>query len=182
MKVLLVYGTTEGQTEKVVKFMAQRMRQRGHQALPARAGGAQLLPEPREFDAVVIAASVRAGRYQPAVSHFVRQHLAAIGAKANAFVSVSLAAASHDADDTAGLKKCVAAFIRASGWTPQQIHHVAGAFRYTKYGFITRWLMRRIASRKGVSTDTSCDLELTDWDDVARFTDSFAARAAPQAA
>jgi len=175
MKVLLVYGTTEGQTEKVVKFMAQRLTRQGHLALSMRAGVAQPPRDVAEFDVVVVAASVRAGRYQPGVVHYVRQHLAAIGTKPNAFVSVSLAAASHDPDDLAGLKKCVAGFCHATGWTPGQIHHVAGAFRYTQYGFVTRWMMKRIATRKGVSTDTSRDLELTDWDEVARVADALTA-------
>ena len=182
MKVLLVYGTTEGQTEKVVKFVAERLTRQGHQALTVRIGGTQAMPEIRDFDAIVVAASVRAGRYQLAVTQFVKRHLGAICAKPNAFLSVSLAAASDDAGDVAGLEKCAAAFIRATRWTPDQIHHVAGAFRYTRYGFVTRWAMRRLAARKGVSTDTSHDLELTDWDDVAMFASAFAARADPQVA
>jgi len=182
MKVLLVYGTTEGQTERVVRFVAERFTHQGHQTLTVRAGSAPAVPELRDFDAIVVAASVRAGRYQLAVTQFVKQHLAAIRAKPNAFVSVSLAAASDDPSDVAGLEKCVAAFSGATGWTPTQIHHVAGAFRYTRYGFITRWVMRRIASRKGMSTDPRRDVELTDWDDVARFADAFAARVDSQAA
>jgi len=87
---------------------------------------------------------------------------------------VSLTAAGHEADDVAGLKKCVADFIQASGWTPQRIHHVAGAFRYTAYGLLTRYVMKYIAWRKGAPTDTHRDHELTDWDDVAHFADTFA--------
>jgi len=35
-------------------------------------------------------------------------------------------------------------------------------------------VMKYIAWRKGAPTDTHRDYELTDWDDVARFADTFA--------
>ena len=124
--------------------------------------------------AVIIAASVHAGRYQPAVVRFVSQHLAAIDSRPNVFLSVSLAAATEDEDDAQGLRQCVAGFTQQTGWTPGIIHHVAGAFRYTSYDFLKLWAMKYIAWRKGAPTDSSRDYELTDWADLARFADSFA--------
>ncbi len=174
MRVLVVYGTAEGQTQKIASFVSDRLARQGHQVVTANAAAAPSLPDPRQFDAILIAASIHLGRYQAEVIRFVREHRAAIGAKTNAFLSVSLAAAGHEPDDVGGLKKCVADFVQASGWTPELIHHVAGAFRYTAYGFLTRCVMRYIAYRKGAPTDTHHDHELTDWEDLARFADSFA--------
>jgi len=173
MKLLLLYGTTEGQTEKVARFVAEHWARQGHQTAVVNAIDAAAGVDPSMVDAVIVAASLHAGRYQSAVLHFVREHLAAITARPNAFLSVSLAAASDDADDVQGLKKCVAEFIHQTGWTPQCIHHVAGAFRYSSYDFLKRWAMKYIAYRKGASTDTSRDHELTDWADLARFADAF---------
>jgi menaquinone-dependent protoporphyrinogen oxidase len=178
MRVLVVYGTTEGQTRKIADFVAQRLARRGHEVVSANAGGVPSLPDPRRFDAILIAASVHLGRYQAAVIRFVREHRAAIAARANAFLSVSLAAAGHEPDDIAGLRKCVTDFTQATGWTPHRMHHVAGAFRYTAYPFLTRCIMQYKAYRKGAPTDTRHDYELTDWDDVARFADTFASTAA----
>ena len=175
MKLLIVYGTTEGQTEKVSRFVADRLEERGHQALAVNATEATHGADPRDFDAVIIAASVHAGHYQSASIHYVREHLAAIDARPNAFLSVSLAAAGDDKDDIEGLRKCVADFIHETGWTPHRIQHVAGAFRYTAYDFLKRWAMKYIAYRKGGPTDTSRDYDLTDWDDLTCFVDSFAA-------
>ena len=174
MQVLLVYGTTDGQTEKIVGFVVDRLRRQGHQVVAANAGDGPPLPDPRNFDAILVAASVHLGRYQAAVIRFVRERRAAISARANAFLSVSLSAAGHDPDDAAGLQMCVANFIRATGWAPHRIHHVAGAFRYTAYHFLTRYVMKYKAYRKGAPTDTRHDYELTDWDDLARFVDTFA--------
>ena len=99
--------------------------------------------------------------------------MTAIDTRPNAFLSVSLAAAGDDKEDVEGLKKCVADFTHETGWTPNRIHHVAGAFRYTSYDFLKRWAMKYIAYRKRGPTDTSRDYELTDWDDLTQFARSF---------
>jgi menaquinone-dependent protoporphyrinogen oxidase len=137
MQILLVYGTNEGHTQKIAAFVASHLERRGHHVTTANASDARTPPDPHRFDAVLVAASVHLGRYQAAVTEFVRNHRAAISARANGFLSVSLAAAGHDPNDIGGLKKCVADFVQATGWTPQVIHHVAGAFRYTAYRFLT---------------------------------------------
>ena len=89
MKLLLVYGTSEGQTQKISRFVADRLVQQGHQALVVNANEPTPAADPRDFDAVIIAASVHAGRYQSAIIHYVREHLAGIGARQR--ISVSLA-------------------------------------------------------------------------------------------
>jgi menaquinone-dependent protoporphyrinogen oxidase len=169
----MVYGTSEGQTQKISRFVADRLAERGHQMLVVNAIEPSQGADPRDFDAVIIAASVHARRYQSAIIHYLREHLAAIDARPNAFLSVSLAAAGDDEEDIEGLKKCLADFTHETGWTPHCIHHVAGAFRYTAYDFLKRWAMKYIAYRKGGPTDTSRDYELTDWDDLTRFVNSF---------
>jgi menaquinone-dependent protoporphyrinogen oxidase len=172
MKLLLVYGTTEGQTQKIARFVADHLARVGHQTEVVNAID-ETAADPREFDAVIIAASIHAGRYHPAIIQFVSKHVAALAARPNAFLSVSLAAASDDEDDVQGLRQCVSHFTQQTEWTPQRTHHVAGAFRYTSYDFLKRWAMKYIAYRKGCPTDTTRDYELTDWEDLARFIDSF---------
>jgi menaquinone-dependent protoporphyrinogen oxidase len=174
MKILLVYGTTHGQTRKVAGFLEQRWTRQGHVVQIVDAGDKAAIADPAGFDAVVVAASIHIGTYQAAVTDFARMHRAALSAKANAFVSISLAAAGADSGDAEGLRLCIARFVSVTGWTPRRVHHVAGALHYTAYHFVKRWAMKYIAYRKGGPTDTSRDHELTDWDDVARFADGFA--------
>lgn len=174
MKILLVYGTTEGQTRKISGFVAEQLAQRGHRTEVVNAiDEAAATTDPRNFDAVIVAASIHAGHYQSAIVHFVSKHLAEIDACPNAFLSVSLAAAGGDEDDVHGLERCLATFTQQTGWTPRLTHHVAGAFRYTAYDFLKRWAMKYIAYRKGGPTDVSKDHELTDWTDLTRFAAEF---------
>jgi menaquinone-dependent protoporphyrinogen oxidase len=56
----------------------------------------------------------------------------------------------------------------------------AGALAYTRYGFLLRWVMRRIArSRGGRDLDTSRDYVYTDLDSVRRFAEEFLASVVP---
>jgi menaquinone-dependent protoporphyrinogen oxidase len=174
--VLALYGTTEGQTRKVVRFLADRLAARCCAATLVDASEAPADLDPGAFDAAMIAASLHLGRYQAAVEHFVRRHHAVLAAMPNVFVSVSLSAASDDADDLDGLARCAAEFADRTLWQPQETRHVAGAFRFTQYGFLKRWAMKYIAHRKGQPTDASRDYELTDWTALAAFADRFADR------
>jgi len=45
----------------------------------------------------------------------------------------------------------------------------AGATPYTRYGWFVRFMMRNIARRRGLGTDTSRDYEYTDWQAVEQF-------------
>jgi menaquinone-dependent protoporphyrinogen oxidase len=112
------------------------------------------------------------------VLRLVAHHAAAIAAKPNVFLSVSLSAAGDDAEDWRGLEKCLDDFFRQANWRPQRIEHVAGAFRYTQYDFFKRMIMKRIAKERGAPVDTSRDWELTDWTKLAAFADAFAAEVA----
>ena len=173
MRLLIVYGTTEGQTRKIAQFMRDRFAAAAHVVTLVEAIDATPKLDPRAFDAVLVSGSLHAGRYQAAIEDFVRTHASALAAVRSAFVSVSLAAAGDDEEDKHGLAKCVADFVHRTGWSPATVHHVAGAFRYTQYDFFKRWALKYIAWRKGAPMDTSQDFELTDWDDLGRFVDDF---------
>jgi menaquinone-dependent protoporphyrinogen IX oxidase len=49
----------------------------------------------------------------------------------------------------------------------------AGALAYSKYNFLVKWWMKRIAKKSGGETDTSKDYEYTNWNDVSRFAEDF---------
>jgi menaquinone-dependent protoporphyrinogen oxidase len=179
MRVLVLYGTTEGQTRKISEFVSDRLKAIGHEASLVDAGDATASDiKLRDFEGVFIAASVHAGRYQSAVQEFVRSRHQTLNGMRTAFLSVSLSAASKDPDDIKGIAECVRQFTIDTLWKPGEIHHVAGAFRFTQYDFFKRWGMKLIAYQKGVSTDTSHDQEMTDWIALARTVDEFVAKVA----
>jgi menaquinone-dependent protoporphyrinogen oxidase len=173
MRIVILYGTTEGQTAKIARYLADRIRAGGAGVTVTNAVEAPADLDLTAFDAAIIAASLHTGRYQAAVEQFAHEHSQQLNGMLSAFVSVSLSAAGEDEDDVQGLARCVQEFERLTGWVPRRLHHAAGAFRYTQYDFFKRWAMKYIAWRKGGPMDTSRDYELTDWDALDQFVDGF---------
>lgn len=164
MKLLIVYGTTEGQTRKICEFINDKAKESDHQVSLVNALESHI--HPAAFDAVIIGASVHAGRYQAAVEHYVEENSQELNDKISAFLSVSLTAASDEEESWEELRGQTEAFLNKTGWHPTFIEQVAGALRYTKYNFLKKFIMRMIAKKSGGSTDTSKDAEYTDWEQL----------------
>lgn len=174
-KLLVLYGTTEGQTRKIAAFAADKLTGAKHEVrlIDAADAPGTLTPEP--FDGVIVAASLHIHKYQSAVQHWVSEHAAELNTRPCAFVSVSLAAAATDEDERHEALECAEAFFEKTGWRPKAVHNAAGALRYTKYDFLKTWIMKRIAKSQGGSTDTGHDTEYTDWTALELFVTDFAA-------
>src|SRR5688572_6978267 len=169
-RVLIVYGTTDGQTEKISHFLASELIQHGATVEVAEAG--IRTPAPMGFDQVVVAASVHAGGYQRSVIRWVRENTAALEAKSGTFISVCLGVLESSPKTRRNLDRILEGFVARAGWRPAQVKEVAGALKYTRYGWLKRMAMRYIAGRAGGSTDTSRDHEYTDWEDLRVFASS----------
>jgi menaquinone-dependent protoporphyrinogen oxidase len=180
MRILIVYGTTEGHTRDLCGFAVEALREAGHDALAVEAPSNADDLDLAGWDAIIVAASVHVGRYQPAVVGFASARRYEIARAPNAFISVSLSAAGTNADDWKGLEQCVATFERETGWTPGALHHAAGAIRYSRYGLLKRLALKLIARKRGKATVTRRDYDLTDYDALRRFLLGFAGQAGPR--
>jgi len=109
------------------------------------------------------------GRFEPEMMRFVKRYLAELRRIPTVFLAVSLAAfnAGRPCEKRAAaqttVEKTTAAFFAQTGWTPSRIEAVAGALSYSRYGFLTRWIMKRIAGKEGLPVDTTQDYEFSDW-------------------
>jgi menaquinone-dependent protoporphyrinogen oxidase len=166
MKLLIVFGTTEGQTLKICEFLRDEALKNQHKVVLHDAGSGELFPD--GFDAVIIASSLHAQHYHDDVISYVKEHADALNKLPSNFISVSLTAAGDDAEKLKELESITANFLHDTGWQPDYVDQVAGALRYTKYNFLKKIIMRMIAQRSGGDTDTSKDHEYTDWEHVRR--------------
>ena len=171
-RILVLYGTTEGQTAKVARYLGDTLQAAGMSADVVEAGTAS--PSPDGYDGVLVAASVHTGGYQRAVHRWVHDHAQRLNEKPAAFLSVCLGVLQRSPKVQEDLAAIVDRFLTETGWHPATIKHVAGALPYSKYNWLTRWTMVRIVRKAGGDTDTSRDYEYTDWADLRAFAEEFA--------
>lgn len=170
---LAVYGTSHGHTAKVVGRIAHVLTGHGHQVTVRRAnelGGLSL----DRFDGFLVAGSVIYGKHQSYLRDFVRENVRRFNAFPSAFVSVCGALMGTWAQGPAEAAKYTGAFLNATGWQPRLRLSIAGNLPYTKYGLMTRLLMRVVSKRTDRPTDTSRDWEFTDWNAVDLFAQELA--------
>src|SRR3712207_4693498 len=169
MKVLIPYGTTEGQTARISEYLADVIRDHGQEAYAVDIKGSDTL-ELDGYDAVIVGASIHMGKHEDYVRDFVRENRGALERLPTAFFSVSLAA--HDEPEVA--EGYIEEFVQETDWRPGMVGLFAGAQLYTQYGLIKPPVMKGTARHKGSpDTDTSRDYVYTEWENVKRFAEEF---------
>jgi len=172
-RILLLYASRYGQTERIARRIADVLRQAGH--LVTLLDKPVLLGAHLDInDAVVVGGSVQIGRHDSALERAVAGESDRLLRCPNAFFSVSMSAA-HPGKGLREAQRCVEQFVTRTGWQPRLCATFAGELAYTRYKPWIRWIMRFISKRAGGSTDTSRDHEYTDWAAVERFAREFAA-------
>src|SRR5579871_2512049 len=77
MSVLIIYGTSEGQTRKVAEFLAKRLEAAGHVVELVDAIRQPATPRVSGFDGAIVAARVHTGHYPRQIVRFARANRAA---------------------------------------------------------------------------------------------------------
>jgi menaquinone-dependent protoporphyrinogen oxidase len=172
-RILVLYGTTDGHTEKVAVALSNTLRAEGAivDLIHAHSGGPN--PQPVDYAGVIVAASIHTGGYQRAVRRWARANAAALRGRPNAFISVCLGVLEKTPASDAELTSIMEDFFETTGWLPSIRKVVAGALPYTRYGWLKRLVMRRIVRDAYGQTDPSRDYEYTDWNDVRDFARMF---------
>ncbi|QCR37488.1 menaquinone-dependent protoporphyrinogen IX dehydrogenase [Nissabacter sp. SGAir0207] len=171
MKALLLYSTTDGQTRAIASYLASCLKE----TLPCDVVDLQdagQLPL-AEYGVVVIGASIRYGHFNPALDKFVKQHAEMLNRLPTAFYGVNLTARKPE-KRTPQTNPYVRKFLLASPWQPTRSAVFAGALRYPRYRWLDKVMIRFIMKMTGGETDTSKEVEYTDWNDVAAFAQEIA--------
>jgi menaquinone-dependent protoporphyrinogen oxidase len=182
-RILIVYGSTDGHVARIAGEIAAVVRARGSDAdllaCVDLKGGPPALDA---FDAIAVGDSVHVGKHHGYVQRFVIDNREQLNRKPSVFFSVSGTSASSRPDMRAQARGYVEEFLAGTGWRPMQTELIAGAFPFSQYGLLKRWIMRGVVKRQHGIRDPSGDIEFTDWDQVRRFGERLAALAAHPAA
>jgi menaquinone-dependent protoporphyrinogen oxidase len=127
---------------------------------------------------VWLAGSVHAGHHEREIIRFARRHREDLVRRRAVFVSVTLseagaedihAPAERRRQAALDARRMIDVFVKESGWKPAWSFPVAGALAYTRYNWLIRRIMARIAHSQRASTDTSSDHEFTNWPLLDRY-------------
>ncbi len=166
-KFLIVYATREGQTETVANKIAATFQELG--------GDVDVLtpktaPEDwEEYAGVVLGASIHMGQFEPEMVQLAKVRANELAGKKACFFAVCLAALREDSAGDQEVQSYLERFRDDTNWHPTMMTAFAGALRYSRLGFVKRWVMKQIAKSSDLGTDTSQDYEYTNWKSVEAF-------------
>ena len=163
-----------GQTATIADRLEQTLEDRDHDVTKV---DVETLPDEfslTEFDAVAVGSSVHISKHHSGIQEFIETHRETLEKRPTAFFQVSLSSVSDDPERRAIAAEYVDSLLESTGWNPDRIALFGGALRYSKYGFLKRLLMKRIAKGATGDVDTSRDYEYTDWAEVEAFANDFA--------
>ena len=170
---LLVYATGEGQTTRVATRLASTLEARGHETTTVELGKATPSVDVDAHDAVLVGASIHLGKHQKAVRRFLESHREALAGKPTAFFQLSLSSATEEGAEQA--VEYADELFETTDWHPDRIGLFGGALRFSEYGLLTRFMMKRIVKETLPEVDPSVDTEFTDWEEVDAFAEDVAA-------
>lgn len=173
MKLLVLYSSCEGQTLKIAKHIVAKLPQ---EQLTVDYQNLAQIPQSvnwSDYDKVLIGASIRYGKFRPHLYALLAKHQQQLAKLPVAFFGVCLTARKPEKstpETSVYMKKLN---LRAQ-WMPKTQAIFAGALLYSRYTWWQTRLIQMIMKMTGGSTDTSQDIELTDWSKVDDFAMQFA--------
>ena len=131
-RILVLYGTTDGQTAKIAGAVGNALRMQGSDVDVVQAG--RDAPAPDSYAGIIVAASLHGGRYQRPVRIWASRYAQKLNERPTAFLSVCLAVLQQEPKVQRELLAMIGRFLRGTGWRPTLTKPVAGALLYRRYG------------------------------------------------
>lgn len=173
MKILIIYASTDGQTEKIAQQITGQLIESGQSAEMLKANKIPSDFACSKYDAAIVGGSIRMGGYPDYLKQFVNAYADWLNSVPSAMFTVCMGINSQNVESRSEASHYGDRFIASVNWNPQMLATFAGAVKYQEYDPITRLIMKRISRAEGGSTDTTHDHEYTDWQAVERFTQLF---------
>jgi len=173
-KILIVYGTREGQTKKIAERIAEILRTRNYEAevKDSKTLASDFTVE--EYGGILVGSSVQMARWASAVTRFIQRYRNDLKKVPSGFFSCSLSDANGTIEQRKHFDAHLTRYLKENGWSPDMIGRFGGALAWTRYGFCKRMIMLMAAKVGGQPHDTSQDFEYTDWKVVEQFANDFA--------
>ncbi len=162
MNVMVIYATIEGQTGKIAKFVANLVRDAGHQVSIIDSHDKVSDLELEGIDAVILAAPVHERRHPLPFEVVLSANSKELEKRRTLMLSISLNAAFPEGREEA--QEYLTEMKMRAEFTPDEEMLVAGAIRSDKYDYFASQIVQHVVLR-GREVDANADgHEFTDWD------------------
>lgn len=170
MTVLLLYSGRDGQTKSIMSAIAKEIsKQVSYEIYDLNT--LQKI-ELNNYQAVLIGAAIRYGHFNKKLTYFTKKYFQQLNMIPSAFFSVTLTARKPE-KRTPETNLYTRKFLNSTQWKPKLCEVFAGALHYPRYNWFDRRMIQLIMKITGGETDTSKDIEYTDWQQVNRFAHHF---------
>lgn len=170
-KVLFLYTSYEGQTKKIAHTIAKKLEESSN-FLQIDYDILELTDNIRvdlaDYQFVVIGSSIRYGHHHRYVTQFIRHYSDALNQMKSAFFSVNLTARKPD-KQSVNTNPYSKKLLNSLRWQPTISAVFAGALYYPRYRWFDRITIKFIMWITGGVTDTTKEVEYTDWVQVNEF-------------
>ncbi|MCW8331523.1 menaquinone-dependent protoporphyrinogen IX dehydrogenase [Photobacterium sp. SDRW27] len=171
-KVLLLHSSNDGQTVKILHYIEEQL----GESCQCELKDLNQLPE-LDFSCygrVLIGASIRYGHLNKKLYEFIARNQSALEQHKVGFFCVNLTAR-KEGKNTPETSVYMKKFLKKSPWQPKLQAVFAGALRYPMYSWFDRIMIQFIMRLTGGETDTTKEVEYTDWNKVKEFAVQFKA-------
>ncbi|MDX1345631.1 MAG: flavodoxin domain-containing protein [Sedimenticolaceae bacterium] len=176
MRILIAYASLEGQSEKIAHRIGETLEHSGAEPLYVNTREHPEAPWPRDCNGLIAGGPLHREHHPQELGQWLENHRSDWAELPTAFFSVSLSAASDRQQDLDDAQRVMQEFLDEIGMDPDMTATIAGALKYSRYGFFKKRIMRNIVKKSGgKELDMSRDYEYTDWNQVDRFATEFLA-------
>ncbi len=124
------------------------------------------------YQSILIGAGIRYGHFNKRILTFTKKYAEQLNSMKSAFFGVCLTARKPE-KRTAETNLYVRKFLTNTPWKPTLKTAIAGALLYPQYKWYDRLAIRLIMTLTGGETDTSKQIEYTDWEQATDFANEF---------
>ncbi|MFC0180485.1 menaquinone-dependent protoporphyrinogen IX dehydrogenase [Thorsellia kenyensis] len=160
-KLLVIYSTSDGQTQKIADFIANEIRENYEKVTIININDIKDV-NINEYSHIIIGASIRYGKFSKAIYSFIDDTFAILNSKKTAFYSVNLTARKFD-KNTPETNSYTRKFLARIQWKPKKCAVFAGALVYPQYKLLDKYMIKLIMKITKGETDTTKSIDYTDW-------------------
>ena len=165
-RTIIIYSSVDGQTLKICNKLKDVFQQNNQDV--ALCSINDFNEAVTNYDRLIIGASIRYGVHNKKIIDFINTNKKQFNSIKTAFFSVNLVARKVE-KSTPDTNPYVIKFFKTIHWKPDIVGVFAGKLDYKKYPFFDRIMIQFIMWMTKGPTNTSAEIEYTNWDRVTAF-------------